>query len=201
LPYDSTGAYSGIINWGDGSTSINSYTGRTHTYTDAGIYTIQISGRSSKIVFGNLTNSISSLYTKLVQFGDPMQFERLSFGAISSSNHGAINMDFSEVLDIPSFAANANIDYLLSGSSVVNISVNNFNNIEAWNVSNVTSMQSCFYLNRTFNQNLNSWDVSGVTTTFYMFAGADNYNQPLNNWNVSNITNMSGMFRGINSQM
>ena len=201
LPYDSTGTYSGIINWGDGSTSTNSYAGRTHTYTDTGIYTIQISGRSSKIVFGNLTNSIASLYTKLVQFGDPMQFERLSFGAISNSNHGAINMDFSEVLDIPSFAANANIDYLLSGSQSQNIYVNNFNNIEAWNVSNVTSMQSCFYLNLTFNQPLNSWNVSGVTTMFDMFAGARDFNQPLNSWNVSNVTNMGGMFRGIEGPM
>jgi len=197
LPYDSTGTYSGIINWGDGSTSTNSYAGRTHTYTDTGVYTIQISGRSSKIVFGNLTNSIASLYTKLVQFGDPMQFERLSFGAISNSNHGAINMDFSEVLDIPSFAANANIDYLLSGSLNQYIYVNNFNNIEAWNVSNVTSMQSCFYVNLTFNQPLNSWNVSGVTTMFDMFAGARDFNQPLNSWNVSNVTNMGGMFRGI----
>ena len=164
-------------------------------------YTIQISGRSSKIVFGNLTNSIASLYTKLVQFGDPMQFERLSFGAISNSNHGAINMDFSEVLDIPSFAANANIDYLLSGSLNQYIYVNNFNNIEAWNVSNVTSMQSCFYVNLTFNQPLNSWDVSGVTTMFDMFAGARDFNQPLNSWDVSNVTNMGGMFRGIQGPM
>ena len=197
LPYDATGTYSGIINWGDGNTSANSYANRTHTYTAAGVYTIEISGRSSKIIFGNLSNSIAALYTKLVQFGFPMTFERLSFGAISNSNHGAINMDFSEVLDIPSFAANANIDYLLSGSLNQYIYVNNFNNIEAWNVSNVTSMQSCFYVNLTFNQPLNSWNVSGVTTMFDMFAGARDFNQPLNSWNVSNVTNMGGMFRGI----
>ena len=79
LPYDATGTYSGIINWGDGNTSVNSYANRTHTYTTAGVHTIEISGRSSKIIFGNLSNSIAALYTKLVQFGFPMTFERLSF--------------------------------------------------------------------------------------------------------------------------
>jgi hypothetical protein len=201
LPYDATGTYSGIINWGDGNTSVNSYANRAHTYTAAGVYTIEISGRSSKIIFGNLSNSIAALYTKLVQFGFPMQFERLSFGAISDSNHGGKNIDFSNVLDIPSFATNANIDYLLSGSENLFLYATNFNNLEAWDVSNVTSMQSCFYYNITFNQNLNNWNVAGVTTMYYMFAGARDFDQPLNNWDVNNVTNMEGMFRGFPQQI
>jgi len=199
LPYDATGTYSGVINWGDGNTSVNSYANRTHTYTTAGVYTIEVSGRSSKIIFGNLSNSIAALYTKLVQFGFPMAFERLSFGAISSENYGATNMSFSDVLDIPSFATNANIDYLFSGWEPNNgISPSDFNNIGAWNVSNVVSMRACFYMNRTFNQNINNWNVSNVTTMYDMFAGAQSFNQPLNYWDVSSVTNMYGMFRGIN---
>jgi len=199
LPYDATGTYSGIINWGDGNTSVNSYANRTHTYTTAGVYTIEISGRSSKIIFGNLSNSIAALYTKLVQFGFPMAFERLSFMAISDSTFGAINMDFSEVLDIPSFATNANIDYLFSGWEIYNrIEPSSFNNIEAWDVSNIVSMRACFYMNGTFNQNLNNWNVSNVTNMYDMFAGAWVFDQPLNYWDVSSVTNMYGMFRGIN---
>jgi surface protein len=199
LPYDATGTYSGVINWGDGNTSVNSYANRAHTYTAAGVYTIEISGRSSKIIFGNLSNSIAALYTKLVQFGFPMAFERLSFGAISSENYGATNMSFSDVLDIPSFATNANIDYLFSGWEPNNgIFPSDFNNIGAWDVSNVVSMRACFYMNRTFNQNINNWNVSNVTTMYDMFAGAQSFNQPLNYWDVSSVTNMYGMFRGIN---
>ena len=199
LPYDATGTYSGIINWGDGNTSVNSYANRTHTYTTAGVYTIEVSGRSSKIIFGNLSNSIAALYTKLVQFGFSMAFERLSFGAISSENYGATNMSFSDVLDIPSFATNANIDYLFSGWEPNNgIFPSDFNNIGAWDVSNVVSMRACFYMNRTFNQNINNWNVSNVTTMYDMFAGAQSFNQPLNYWDVSSVTNMYGMFRGIN---
>jgi len=131
-----------------------------------------------------------------------MAFERLSFGAISNSNEGGKNIDFSEVLDIPSFATNANIDYLLSGwEPFSNMSTSDFNNIGAWDVSNVVSMQSCFYMNRTFNQNINNWDVSNVTSMYDMFAGAMSFNQPLNYWDVSSVTNMYGMFRGIDNPM
>jgi surface protein len=131
-----------------------------------------------------------------------MAFERLSFGAISSGNYGATNMSFSDVLDIPSFATNANIDYLFSGWEPNNgIFPSDFNNIEAWDVSNVVSMRACFYMNRTFNQNINNWNVSNVTTMYDMFAGAQSFNQPLNYWDVSSVTNMYGMFRGINQPM
>ena len=192
LPYESSGTYSGTINWGDGNTSTNTYTNRAHTYTEPGVYTIKVSGRSSKLAFGDLTNTIASLYTKLVQFGDPMDFERLSFGDRLSSKHGAINMDFTTVPDVPSFAINANIDYMLAG-----LSTSNFNNIEAWDVSKVVSMQGVFYSNYLFNQNINDWDVSNVTTMYETFAIARDFNQPLNTWDVGNVTNMGSMFKGL----
>jgi surface protein len=51
----------------------------------------------------------------------------------------------------------------------------------------------------SFNQNINNWDVSNVTTMFIMFADTTNFNQPLSDWNVSKVTNMSGMFSGATS--
>ena len=59
-------------------------------------------------------------------------------------------------------------------------------------------MRGCFYMNGTFNQNLNNWNVSNVTNMYDMFAGAWVFDQPLNYWDVSSVTNMYGMFRGIN---
>ncbi len=215
LPYDASGTYSGTINWGDGNTSVNSYANRTHTYTAAGVYTIEISGRSSRIIFSNLSNSIAALYTKLVKFGSPMYFERLSFGAGSSVIDGAVNMDFSTVEDVPSFTLNAHIENLTRG-----LSINNFNNISNWDVSNVSSMEAAFRDNTSFDQNIGSWDVSRVTSTQSMFQNAaafnqninswdmssaiivttmfyqaTSFNQPLNSWNMSSVTNTSSMFR------
>ena len=46
----------------------------------------------------------------------------------------------------------------------------------------------------SFNQPLNAWNVSQVTTMNCMFDSANSFNQPLNAWNVSQVENMSGMF-------
>jgi hypothetical protein len=45
LPYDPAGIYDGSISWGDGTSSINSYANRRHTYSLPGTYTVTILGR------------------------------------------------------------------------------------------------------------------------------------------------------------
>ena len=69
-------------------------------------------------------------------------------------------------------------------------------NIESWDVSNVTDMFSMFVFQSSFNQPLNSWDVSNVTSMFQMFGVAAAFNQPLDAWNVGAVTNMGNMFIG-----
>lgn len=46
----------------------------------------------------------------------------------------------------------------------------------------------------SFNQNLDTWDVSNVTDMTHMFRGCESFNQDLSGWDVSVITDMSGMF-------
>ena len=67
-------------------------------------------------------------------------------------------------------------------------------NINNWDVSNVTNMCEMFYETNNFNQSLNKWNVSNVTNMVFMFFKATKFNQPLNNWNVSNVIDMYGMF-------
>jgi hypothetical protein len=45
LPYDPNGFYDGTIQWGDGTSSINTYANRKHTYVQPGQYTVTIYGR------------------------------------------------------------------------------------------------------------------------------------------------------------
>ena len=82
----------------------------------------------------------------------------------------------------------------------LNQNVNNTNsfnqNLEHWDVSNVTNMSSLFSGASSFNQPLNMWNVSNVTNMSSLFSGASSFNQPLNMWNVSNVTNMSSLFSG-----
>ena len=45
-----------------------------------------------------------------------------------------------------------------------------------------------------FKQNLNDWDVSQVTDTRSMFSGATAFNAPLNAWNVAQVAAFTSMF-------
>ena len=86
-------------------------------------------------------------------------------------------------------------------SNVTNMSglfwaANSFNQpLNDWNVSSVIDMNRMFQEVFTFNQSLNNWDVSSVIDMSYMFHFAESFNQPLNDWNVSNVINMRIMFQ------
>jgi surface protein len=71
-------------------------------------------------------------------------------------------------------------------------------NIDAWDVSRVTEMDSLIYnlaCTATFNSNIDAWDVSKVTTMEALFSDATAYDQPLNDWDVSKVTTMKNMIR------
>ena len=66
--------------------------------------------------------------------------------------------------------------------------------INSWNVINVTDMSFMFSWNSNFNQELDLWNVSNVTNMWFMFSHANSFNQDINSWNVSGVENMAGMF-------
>ena len=68
-----------------------------------------------------------------------------------------------------------------------------YGQINTWDVSNVTNMNSMFS-NTPFNQDISNWDVSSVTDMGHMFSGNTSFNQDLSDWDVSNVTNMNSMF-------
>ncbi len=67
--------------------------------------------------------------------------------------------------------------------------------ISNWDVSNVTNMGSMFNLAASFNQDISNWDVSSVTDMEFMFYSANSFNQDIGNWDVSNVTDMKWMFK------
>ena len=69
-------------------------------------------------------------------------------------------------------------------------------NLNHWNVSNVTYMDSIFSYTYSFNQPLNNWDVSNVTDMSRMFSFSK-FNQPINNWNVSNVDDMTAILQSV----
>jgi surface protein len=59
--------------------------------------------------------------------------------------------------------------------------------------STITTMSNTFN-NSSINKNLNGWDVSGVTTMQSMFQNASVFNKNLAGWNVSKVADMDSMF-------
>ena len=77
--------------------------------------------------------------------------------------------------------------------------INQYGNINTWDVSNITDMSRLFEGKYTFNANISSWDTSNVTDMSNMFSGAYSFNQDIGNWDTSNVTGMSFMFRNATS--
>lgn len=66
--------------------------------------------------------------------------------------------------------------------------------MNGWDVSEVTSMKRLFEDATVFNLPLNAWDVGKVTSMNKMFEYAEAFNQPLNSWNTAKVTDMYDLF-------
>lgn len=69
-----------------------------------------------------------------------------------------------------------------------------FEGIEKWNTSNVTTMLGCFAGCVNFNKDLSMWDFSKVKNADMMFASCRKFNQSLEKWDTSSLESIKGMF-------
>ena len=78
------------------------------------------------------------------------------------------------------------VDLYIDNKSVA---IDQFGDINTWDVSNVTDMSYLFYEQgpHPFNENISNWDTSNVTDMSYMFNGASSFNQDISSWCVTNI--------------
>ena len=190
LPYTINGIYTGIIDWGDGSTSVNNYNNRTHTYTTAGTYIITITGRLRIFRFAN-SGDKTKLY-RVFQWGS--QFD---VGVGGAHFYGCTNLDLSVVSDVlilyrPFVTSNiTNFANMFRDCT----SLTTINRVNEWDVSRITTMASCFYNCINFNQSLNSWDIRLVNSTSQMFYGCTLFNGNISSWQTISVTDMQYMFR------
>ena len=185
LPYTGTGTYSGTIDWGDGNTDTNIYANITHTYATAGTYTVIITG---DCIGWDVGNSIfgSTYWTSVVNWG------QLQLGADNLGYNFAFcpNLDLSSVQGTLDLTGVTNLDGLFYDCT----SLTTINNINSWDTSSITTMNSMFNSCTAFNQAL-SFDTSAVESMNSMFFNATNFNSALN-LNTSAVLNMGSMFEG-----
>lgn len=185
LPLFSSGSYNFIVDWGDGNTdTITAWNQAevTHTYTTAGIYTISIEGECKGFRFNNTGDR-----QKIISVTTWGYFELI--GNLGRQFYGCTNLDLTSVSDVLNFGNCTNCEYMFGSYAFATI-----NNINSWDVSNVTVMNNMFDNANPFNQSLNSWDVSSVTIMNLMFTNANSFNGNISSWNVSNVNFMGGMF-------
>jgi surface protein len=195
LPYEVSGSYTGSIDWGDGTITTNSYSNRGHVYTNSGTYTIKINGVISGFSFLNGSSVSRNNIHEINQWGN------LSVGNSGGGYYffNCNNLVLTGVTDTLNLSGTTNLKNMFQLCT----SITTINNLNDWDVSNVTDMGAMFYNCNNFNQNIGNWDVSKVTRMIDMFHcpsrnGSFNNggSSSINNWNVSGVTNMGYMFFG-----
>jgi len=186
LPYSPTGTYSGIIDWGDGLISENSYANREHTYPSSGDYEIKIYGTIEGWDFGTYGGGVSSI-KEITQWG----ILRGENNNNSSMFAGCNNLVLTGVTDTLNMNGITSVAAMFSNCT----SLTTINNINSWDMSSVIDMSQMFAGCILFNDTIDAWYTNSVTNMSSMFAGASSFNQDLNYlWILLNVTNMSSMF-------
>ena len=181
LPLVSNGSYNFDVDWGDGNRdNITTYNQSevTHQYSNTGIYEIRIKGDITGWYFNNAGDD--DKITEISSWG-PLRF---------ISNHNNIFNGCSNLISTAT-------DSLTLGVSNGRIMFKNCpklgdqGNMNSWDTSSVTDMESMFERCTGFNQPIGDWDTSSVTTMqlmFYNFYGGGTFNQDIGNWDVSSVT-------------
>ena len=180
LPYEVAGTYSGTIDWGDSSTSTNSYANRTHTYVGAGTYTISITGVTTGFRFAN-TGSKLNIRT-ITNWGT------LRLGNSGAYFQGCSNLTLTTVAGTLDLTGTTDFVQIFGSCG----QLTTVNGINSWNTAAVTSMYHMFYSCTNFNQAL-SFNTAAVTNMTGMFQFCSSFNSSLT-FNTALVNNMSFMF-------
>ena len=204
---------SGInIDWGDGTaTDTGVSVPQTHIYTDAGNYTVSVTGGLTGLTLDRPDDSAGRLVPELASID---QWGGISWTNMSNAFAGASNMTYSAT-DTPDLRLVTDMSFMFNDATAFDgdlsswdvsyvtdmrsmfLDATAFNgNLSSWDVSSVTDMYSMFRDATAFNGNLSSWDVSSVTDMYSMFRDATAFDQPINDWDVSKVTDMGVMFAG-----
>ena len=208
-------AYSGTIDWGDGSTSVLSYANRTHVYATTGIKTITISGQVEGWRFAGGGDRLKLL--------DVVNWGTLVIRADQAFS-GCENMTITAI-DAPTFNTTSVFRMFRYCNSLVNPDLSawtfpailtkfdsmfvncpnlNTDSMSGWDMQYATNIRQMFWgtggMDRAFNGDITNWNVSNVTAFDWLFGGDysssnASFNRDIGGWNTSSALNMSLMFR------
>jgi len=188
----------------------------SHTYTTAGIYTIEITGTFEEWSFRDISTPTSNDHDKLIRvhsFGD-LGYKNLGYafrdctnltlfaggytqsvtymGGMFSGASGLTSLDLSN-LDTSSVTYMTGMFWNASGLTSLDLS--------SFNTSSVTNMSSMFSgASGLTSLDLSNFDTSSVTSMSYMFQNATGLTTlDLSSFNTSSVTTMGYMFHNASS--
>jgi surface protein len=188
LPLDSDGAYDFTVDWGDGSQdTITAWdqTEKTHTYSQAGTYTVTINGVIEGFGFRDIQSGLDQDNDKLIRVE--------AWGGVRLHSKGS---QFADCSNLTEFTATDAPDLsTVTDMTEMFIDADAFaGGVSTWELSSVTTTRAMFMRAAAFNEDISGWDVSGVTDMNGMFARAGSFNADISGWDVSSVTDMGRMF-------
>lgn len=189
LPLEASGDYDFTVDWGDGNSDYITEADQpeiTHTYADAGTYTVAISGLIDGWRF-NMTGDRRRIL-------EIQQWGVLQVGNSDSYFQGAENLQITadDTLDL---RGTTNLDLMFFVCERLTATPA----IGDWDTSQVTTMRRMFANAEVFNQDIGNWDTSQVTDMFAMFNDAYLFDRDIGAWDTSEATIMTAMFSGAHS--
>lgn len=193
------------VDWGDGTSEFiqsNETQKLTHTYFAEGEYDVKVWG-DYEFAFANTGDREKLL--SIDQWGS-FKLGRDAFYGCTQLTVSAIDRPQLKETLISTFRDCASITEVPNINSWDTSAVTNLNSVfrsalvfnqdlNNWNTNRVTDFGYSFFGAAEFNGSIESWNTSLATTLKGMFYRASKFNQPLTNWNVENVTDFSEMFR------
>ena len=163
-----------MIDWGDMSEdTVATVATLTHTYNDAGLYTVLVSAGEEGASIGRfgLDYQVKGNHCliALKSWGD---FNITSLKKAFASCKNLVKVPTTLPCGVTSLAG------MFYDTDLFN------QDISGWDVSTVLDMSSMFYCARAFNQDISHWNIANVTTIDGMFIGATNFKQDTSHWRV-----------------
>ncbi|MBN1648967.1 MAG: Ig-like domain-containing protein [Spirochaetales bacterium] len=189
LPLVSTGTYDCIVDWGDGlpTSEITAYDDpdRTHTYSSAGTYQVEISG----MIEG------WSFYVSSSDYQDARKLVGVSsWGVLSLGDCSGHFADCRYLVITATDAPDLSDTTSLHNTFYNCDALTDIPSLDSWDTSTITIMRAAFLDAENFNTDLNNWNTSNVTDMSFMFEYGIDFNGNISDWNTGNVVDMSYMF-------
>jgi surface protein len=169
------------VDWGDGNTTTETGGTISHTYASGrATSTVSIGATGDSGAFTTFQFNNSGSKSDLI---DITQWGSIVWSSMEKMFWGCDNTNFTTITatDTPNLSICTSLTLMFYNCHYLQ-SINNINN---WDVSNITNIGQIFRAAYVFNQDISSWDTSSITTYFYAFFSARAFNQNLSNWTLN----------------